>query len=329
MDLKSENFRDWLPVRIYENGGGLFADWIFLGRKRFTEPFHDSTLEIRMREPFNLLFQRQMPLEFLDELSEKSPGIAPDGFIFHISRCGSTLVSQMFAALEKNIVISEASVVDRIIRAGVSEELKIIRLRGLFNALAQKRFPAEENFFVKFDSWSIFDLPLIEKAFPGVPWIFMYRNPVEVIVSQMRQSGMQMVPGEIGAIFPNMDLHEILQFSTEERFARTIAAFCEAGLENAVSRQGKFINYTQLPEAVTGEICGHFNVSFSDEEIEKMNSASRLNAKNPHQQFFTDGEEKRKEANEKIVYFSDKFVTPLYEKLENIRLQKTDAASNL
>jgi hypothetical protein len=322
MDLRSENFRDWLPVRVYENGGGLFADWIFLGRKRFTEPFHDSTLEIPMRMPFNLLFQRQTPIEFFDEFYEKSPGIAPNGFIFHISRCGSTLVSQMFAALEKNIVISEASVIDRLIRADVSEERKIIWLRGLFNALAQKRFPAEENFFVKFDSWSVFDLPLIENAFPEVPWIFMYRNPVEVIVSQMRQSGMQMVPGQIAAIFPNMEIHEILQFSTEERFARTIAAFCEAGLKNAASRHGKFINYTQLPEAVTGEICSHFRVSFSDEEIEKMKSASRLDAKNPRQQFFTDGEEKRREANEKIVYFADKIVAPLYEKLENIRLQK-------
>lgn len=322
MDLNSEYFRDWLPARFYDNGEGHFADWIFLGRKRFTEPFHDNTLEICMRMPFNLLFRRQTPIGFFEEFYEKSPGIAPGGFIFHISRCGSTLVSQMFAALEKNIVISESSIIDKIIRTDVSEERKTIWLRGLFNALAQKRFPAEENFFVKFDSWSVFDLPLIEKAFPEVPWIFIYRNPVEVLVSQMRQSGMQMVPGQIGAIFPNMGLQEILQFSTEERFARTVAAFCEAGLENASSRRGKFINYAQLPEAVTGEICEHFNVSFSDEEIEKMKSASRLDAKNPRQTFSTDSEEKRREANEKIIYFAEKIVMPIYEKLETVRVEK-------
>lgn len=322
MDLTLEHFRDWLPVRIYENGGGVFADWIFLGRKRFTEPFHESTLEIRMREHFNLLFQRQTPIEFLNELYEKSPGIAPGGFIFHISRCGSTLVSQMLSTLEKNIVISEASIVDRILRADVYEEEKIIRLRGLFNALAQKRFPAEENFFVKFDSWSVFDLPLIEKAFPEVPWIFMYRNPVEVIVSQMRQAGMQMIPGQISAIFPGMNIHEILQFSKEERFAHTIAAFCRAGLDNAASRLGKFINYTQLPEAVTGEICEHFNISFSDEEIEKMKNSSRRDAKNPQITFSPDSREKRNEANEQALRFAEEIVTPLYEKLEDIRLKK-------
>lgn len=325
MDLNIENFKDWTPGRIFqnENGGDLMADWIFLGRERFTEPFHNDTLEICVRQPFNQLFRRQTPIEFLGEICEKSKGVAPTGFIFHISRCGSTLVSQMLAALEKNIVISEASVIDKIIRADVSEEKKIIRLRWLFGALAQKRFSAEENFFVKFDCWSALNLPLIEKAFPGVPWIFMYRNPVEVLVSQMRQPGAQMIPGAIEEIFPNMNLSGILQFSTEERFARSIAAFCEAGLKNADRRTGKFINYAQMPEAVTGEICEHFGLSFSDEEIEKMNGASKFHAKTPRQKFAPDGEDKRKEANEKLIYFAEKFVNPIYEKLEKFRLKNS------
>ena len=324
MDLNLKDFKDWLPVRIYaHDGGGIFIDWSFLGSKRFTEPFHDGTLQILMHEHFNLLFQRRTPFEFLGELYEKSPGIAPDGFIFHISRCGSTLVSQMLAALEKNIVLSECSLLERILSAGISEEQKIDWFRWMVNAHGQKRFAAEENFFVKFDSWSIFDLPLIEKAFPGVPWVFMYREPVEVLVSQVRQAGMQMIPGQIGAVFPGMNIHEILEFSTEERYARTIAAFCEAGIKNAANPRVRFINYTQLPEAVTGEICEHFNLKFSAEEIETMENASKRNAKSPHEKFSADSEEKRNEANEQLVQLADKFVKPLYEQLENIRLNKT------
>lgn len=322
MDLDIKKFEDWLPVRLYERDGGIFADWIFLGRKRFTEPFHDSTLEMRMYDHFNVLFQRRTPFEFLGEFYEKSPGIAPNGLIFHISRCGSTLVTQMLAALEKNIVISECSLLERILGAGVSDEQKIEWFRWMVNAHAQKRFPSEENLFIKFDSWSIFDLPLIEKAFPGVPWIFMYREPVEVLVSQVRMAGMQMIPGQIGAIFPGMDVHQILEFSTEERYARTIAAFCQAGIENAANPLGRFINYTQLPEAVTGEICEHFNLKFSAEDIEKMKDSSKRNAKNPREKFSADGEEKRNEANEQLVQLAEKFVKPLYAQLENIRLNK-------
>ncbi len=319
MDLKIENFRDWSPLRIYENDGRFFVDWVFLGRQRFTQPFFEDTMHIILRKPFNLAFRHQTPIEFLGKIYEKSRGLPPKGFIFHISRCGSTLVSQMLASLKKNIVISEASVIDKIVRANASDEQKTVWLRWIVNALAQKRFEREENFFVKFDSWSVLDLPLIEKAFPGVPWIFMYRNPVEVIVSNLRQPGAQMIPGAIEKIFPNMNLFEILQFSTEERFARTIAAFCGSALENKDTKLGKFINYNQLPKAVTNEICRHFGVSFNDLEIKKMRGASKLNAKDSSQTFLPDSEQKRKEAGENVVYFAEKLVLPLYEELENIR----------
>jgi hypothetical protein len=324
MDLKVANFRHWSPGRIYENGGGLFVDWFFLGIDRFTQPFHDDTLEIRLREPFNLLFRHQTPIDFLGELYEKSKGIVPNGFIFHVSRCGSTLVSQMFASLEKNVVISEASVIDKVVRANAPDELKVVWLRWLINALAQKRFANEENFFIKFDSWGVLDLPLIEKAFPEVPWIFMYRNPVEVIVSNLRQPGAQMIPGAIGKIFPQMNLFEILQLPIEERFACTIATFCQSALENSKSPRRKFINYNQLPFAVTDDVCSHFGVSFSDEEIENMQNSSKFHAKTPRMEFSPDGDKKRKEASPEVVHFAEKFVNPLYEKLENLRLQTSD-----
>ena len=207
MDLNIQDFRYWSPIRVYETGGRAFIDWCYLGKDRFTAPFHDDTIENRLREPFNLLFRRQTPIEFLGEIDQRERGIAPTGFIFHVSRCGSTLVSQMLAALSKNIVISEASIIDKIVRANhsfpnISIEQKAIWLRWLFNALARKRFDEEEHFFVKFDSWSVLDLPLIERAFPDTKWIFMYRNPVEVIVSNLREPGIQMIPGAIEAIFP-------------------------------------------------------------------------------------------------------------------------------
>jgi hypothetical protein len=323
MDLKIEDFRDWTPARIFENESGFFVDWFYLGRQRLTEPFYDDTLELRLREPFNLLFQRRTPFAFLVELYEKSPGIAPNGFIFHISRCGSTLVSRMLAALEKNIVVSEASVTDKLIRAeNLPDEKKAFMLRRLFSALAQKRFPAEENFFVKFDSWSVLDLPLIERAFPKTPWVFLYRDPVEVIVSNMREPGMQMIPAAIGKIFPGMDLYEILQFSTEERFARTIAAFCRTALEH--SGGGKFVNYTQLPEAVTDGIGRRFGLSLNSEEIEKMRAGAKFHAKRPQQEFSPDSDQKKKEASPEVVRTAEKHAAPLYERLEDLRLRQAD-----
>jgi hypothetical protein len=119
--------------------------------------------------------------------------------------------------------------------------------------------------------------------------------------------------------FPNLNLFEILQFSTEERFARTIAAFCESALANAASKLGKLINYTQLPEAVTNFICNRFGVFFSAEEVEKMQSSTKFHAKTPQMEFNPDSEKKRKEANPEVIKFAENLVQPLYERLENRR----------
>ena len=305
-----------------------WVDWIFLDKNRFLEPFHNDTINLLLREPFNALFRHQTPIDFLGEIDEKQRGVAPKGFIFHVSRCGSTLVSQMLASLPQNIVISEASIFDKIIRAenyfpNVSEEQKIQWLRWTVNALAQKRFAAEENLFIKFDSWGILDLPLIEKAFPDVPWIFMYRNPTEVIVSNLRQPGAQMIPGAIQKIFPTMNLMDILQLSTEERFARTIAAFCQAALDNIENKNAMLVNYTQLPEVATTEICQHFQVAFTDGDVEKMKKSSKFNAKIPNEKFQPDTTEKRREASETVIHFAEHLINPLYEKLEKARLQKS------
>ena len=66
------------------------------------------------------------------------------------------------------------------------------------------------DYFVKFDSWNTLDLALIRRAFPDVPWIFLYRDPVEVIVSHMRQRGSQMIPGAFEKLMPDVDLNDAL-----------------------------------------------------------------------------------------------------------------------
>src|SRR5215213_3065868 len=150
MDLREfENFREWLPVRCFWNDNRAFVDWCFVGKERLTEPFFDDSIMKQFREPFNLLFRHQTPIEFLGKLNEFSEGLKPNGFIFHLSRCGSTLISQMLAALPQNIVISEASPIDFVMRRGeVSEDRRAVWLRWMINTFGQKRTGAEENFFI-------------------------------------------------------------------------------------------------------------------------------------------------------------------------------------
>jgi gluconate kinase len=319
---ESEKFYGWTPIRIYWRGKAPFVDWCYMGKERFTQPFFDLTIEQRLHKPFNLLFRHQTPLEFLGELYEQSPGLAPTGFIFHMSRCGSTLVAQMLASIEKNIVISEAPPIDSVLRANivstsVTDEQRIEWLKWIIGALGKRR-NSEKYYFIKFDNWSTLDMDLILRAFPEVPWIFLYRNPVEVIVSQMRQRGAPMIPGALREMLPGMGLNDILQIPGEEYCARILERICRTAISCAHKSSALVINYDRLPEAVTSDIIGHFRAEFTPEEIERMQRKAQFNAKERSFFFTPDGETKRKEASEAAVRAAEKWANPVYEKLEKM-----------
>ena len=195
---QAAQFADWTPAHIRWEQGSPVVHWCYLGQDRFVEPFFEQTIRRHSRTPFNLLPQPATPLDTLAALQDADPGLPPTGFIFHMSRCGSTLVAQLLASLPQNIVISEAGPVDAVLHANrydpsITSARQIAWLQALLSAYARPRH-GEQHFYVKFDSWHTLELPLIQAAFPGVPWIFLYRDPVQVLVSHQRQRGSQLVP---------------------------------------------------------------------------------------------------------------------------------------
>ncbi len=326
-----ESFDNCVPIRVYWREGTPFVDWCYLGRERFTRPFFENTIRRQLQNPFSLLFRHQTPLDFLAEFNGAHPAPEPTGFIFHMSRCGSTLATQMLASLPQNIVISEAPPINTILRLNlvnpaVTDEQRIAGLRGLITALGRKRNPEESHYFIKFDSWSTIDLDLIGRAFPDVPWAFFYRDPVEVIVSQMFQRGAQMIPGTIEHLLPGLDFHQVLQLPAEEYCARVLSLLCESVIHQlSAGKNGKalLINYSQLPEAITSVMLAHFGVSYPAEDMDKMNAAAQFDAKTPQMTFVPDGESKKAAASEATVKAAGGNLNFLYEKLEAMRLGQT------
>ncbi len=327
MDVKQlpVNFEEWMPIRVFWQDNRPYVDWCYMHKDRFVHPFFDITIQHRMHDPFSLLFQYQTPADELAELNIIRPGLEPTGFVFHMSRCGSTLISQMLASLPQNIVISEASPIDTLLRANtvdslINDETRIGWLRGIIGALGGKRSADEAHYFIKFDSWHTLYLDLIHRAFPDVPWIFLYREPVEVIVSHMRQSGAQMVPGALGHLLPGLDVFESAQMPREQYCGLVVERICESVLTqlDKAPHKALLVNYDQLPAAVTTSVLDHFGAVYSDQDIEKINLAAKFDAKNPRSQFVSDSEGKRSEANE-AVRRAGEALAPVYEKLESSR----------
>jgi hypothetical protein len=322
MKSMPDKFRDWMPIRVYSQDSARYLDWCYMDDARFTHPFFTDTIRERMREPFNLIFRHQTPVESLREIVDEDDVVPPTGFIFHMSRCGSTLVAQMLASVPANIVISEAPPIDSMISArnsSANEDQRAQWLTWMINAFGRKRHADERNYFIKFDSWNTIDIKFITKVFPDVPWIFLYRNPVEVIVSHMRQRGSQMIPGAMEKLLPDLNLSEALKMPAEEYCARVLARFCEGALAHATDGRGLLVNYEQLPDAVIGSIASHFRAEFSSDELSRMNAATQFDAKTPRLNFEPDTERKRAEASDAVQEAAAVWVLPIYDKLEMIR----------
>ena len=112
--------RDWLPIQVVGVPGGLAVDWVHFAGLPLADPFFATDARRAAALPFNRLFRYRTGLDdFIDSAPDDAP--APDGFIFHMSRCGSTLVSQMLAALPGVVALSEPAPLDIVLKLADAE----------------------------------------------------------------------------------------------------------------------------------------------------------------------------------------------------------------
>ena len=318
-----KDFSGWTPMRIYWRGPEPMVDWGHLGARRFVEPFFAQTMEQCVRHPADLLFRHQTPLSQLGEIAGSQPSMRPAGFIFHMSRCGSTLISQMLAAAPQNIVLSEPGPIDTVLRAcfrepRISADQAGQWLQWLVAIWAWRRNPEAKNVFLKFDCWHALFLPLIQRAFPGVPWIFVYREPVEVMASHLKQRGGQMIPGVLEPGVFGWDLRMAASMNINEYGARVLARVCAAAL--AQSGNGKLVNYRQLPAVVWPALLEYWHVDYSAEETARMLGAAQQNAKNPKRPFATDSQTKRDSTPADVRALTEYWLGDVFQQLEAQRL---------
>ncbi len=168
----------------------------------FTEPFFDDSLsrlrtEEANRHPFKSVASLNMLPAWSASLGKR---LLPTALIFHVSRCGSTLLSQLLALKQEHMVLSEVPFLDAILRLPfLDRNLAGKDTSVLFDAALQlylhssKSFP--ERVFLKTDSWHLHFYDQLRELYPAVPFILLYRDPLEVLKSQQRRRGLQSVPG--------------------------------------------------------------------------------------------------------------------------------------
>lgn len=250
------SLRGWFPVTASKAQLG----WRHVGGKRFTEPFFSDTLAGLARlccyTPYAALAQ-------FDDV------IAPSAFIFHVSRCGSTLLTQALAALAHCVVMSEPPVLDAFLREhgpGPLDDDAVRVFRQLVGALGQRRTDGDSALVIKLDCWHIHSLESIRRAFPGTPCIFLYREPAAVLASHRRRRGPQMVPGMIAPDRLKIDPGRLAPADLDGYCALVLESLYAAALAQAGGHGLILLNYHQLPGVIVPGLLARLSISCSAQQ---------------------------------------------------------------
>lgn len=312
----------WLPSGAFWRGDRLYVQWTHFGAQRLTQPLYETDLQRRMRKPFNRLIRYSTPIDRLAEWLSEHPPLRPNGFIFHVSRCGSTLLSQMLAALPRHLVISEAGALDAVVRArqmrpALAEQQHVQWLHWMIGALGQPRTGNESGYFIKLDALHTMDLPLFARTFPDVPRLFLYRDPVEVLVSHLDEPGFHVLAGADPYLF-GID-HTGVMEHPENFCAAVLARICAVALPQAEAGNVRVLNYRQLPQAAWMQAATHFGIDCTAADRDAMAQAARFDAKAPGLAFTSDVAGKQHAASAAVRAAAAREVGELYRRLEVLR----------
>jgi len=296
-DMEPAELAQWTPIRLTLERPEPVVDWCDLRGIAFREPFFMQTVARWAHQtadggeaPRPVVRTVLSALEAVDGVGEC---LEPSGFIFHMSRCGSTVLSRLFGTVPDTVVISEAEPINSFLEADpdeLNEEALVHCLRLMIRALGRKRFGEERHYVVKFSSWNVRRLDLLRAAFPNTPWIFVYRQPIEVVNSVLKGSPgwmqLQRFPAQAEHLL-GIPAAECADMPVEEFCARGLAGFCAAALA-ADDGRTLFINYRDLPQAAWGPVAHHFDIPLAAEQ------EARYYAKDTERRpFVADGAEKR------------------------------------
>lgn len=269
------DFNEWIPVAF--DAEKEEVHWIYAGDKDFKEPFFED--EIRLIR-YEYLPTKNTSLHEFNELcrSNQADIVKPTLFIFHVSRCGSTLITQMLAQSAQNIVYSEPPLIDEILSSDLSNNVKIEALKAAITHMGQKRKASHQYLFIKWDSWHLAYYELIRQAFPNVPAIFLYREPIAVLQSHQRVRGMHMVPGLLKKdVF---HLKGIPAYDLDLYAANVLAKLYRWMIDHASKNHVFLVNYSELPEKVF-DIIYDLSLQYTFSDLDSMKKRTMTHSKLP------------------------------------------------
>lgn len=310
-----------VPARLYHEGGQVMADWADIAGTDPTLPFLADRIARAGR-----LWQAPLP-----------PGngpVAPAALILHTGRCGSTLVSRSLSRLSRCHLLSEPDALNDVLGVdgrwpflAVPERRQAVQ--RAVTALAQVAQPGQDRFILKLSSWNALHLPLLEAAFPGVPKLFIYRQPAEILVSLrdkpagwMRRAGDRITAGLFLGVPPAQARTTPLAFAAQVQ-GRILSAVAESMERPGRAGEWLLVPYETLPAALTARILPWLGLEPTRAEADILASFQDTHAKDPKgkRPFQPDSAAKRAAVTAELAELVRGLLSDPYERVEGLRRQ--------
>jgi hypothetical protein len=282
--------KDWIPCVYHARTGEV--SWC-LPQGRAVQPFYDEYISHCRQYLVNALVAPRSSIKSLllyaEQLSELPD---PSGFIFHLSRCGSTLVSGCLAQLENCSMLSESPLLTEILLAkniGIEDKKCLLRLCIHLQGRPSLKQP---HVIVKWNAWDLFYWDLIHDLYPQVPIMMLTRAPVEILASHQKNAGRHM-SGDMSLIdtdpvFDSRGWDDLLAFR-----AAILHSLMLQMLNLKQASAVMQLDYAQLNVRNLQSISKHFGVEVRELGIEHFSDRFTRNAKQLDQNFVPDTEAKR------------------------------------
>lgn len=314
----------WIPGRMgQEDNGSPYLELAHIEDKKLMGAFIRFDLErsnIKTHLPLDILLQE-------DKFSRQS--IMPAGFIFHLSRCGSTLLSEMFRTLPRVKVVAEPMVIGQLFQILRGDEgSHVVALQNLIGMYQQSLCKDGERLIFKFSSWNAMAVKIFQMAFPTTPCIFLYRDPFEIMISMLGKPPAWLSRDLINRVLAEnkKNIHRNLSkdmfskmlfsvyysddISNTELFSRALGEICKSILNAPQSLL--LMDYRSLPDAMPDKIAPFFDVSIEGAEFDRVMKTTQTDIKSygRKNEFLPDFEIKQKAITAEIRQAVERNVLP-------------------
>lgn len=253
----------------------------------------------------------------------------PAGFIFHMSKCGSTLVAKVLDQPDTQMIIKEPTPLhenfwqyltnnwqDPV--APTEDNLRLIR--NLIQILGRDRLPNQESYFVRFRSWNIAFVEIIQLAFPDTPCLFIYRDPVKVMASILNKptTGLpRLNESNAAAFITKRSKIELTQMDALHYFTSFYKQYLYLGLNKM--KNTHYLNYRLLNKQNIDQILRtayNYSATKTDLPIMQMQFDTYSKDDTSTVRFVSDRKEKKKQVTTAMREAAEEHLMTMYYLLE-------------